>query len=864
MKKLLLFLLLLPTLVSAQWQQVGNTLQRTADTKKYRFNLGSPGFMYLYTQSQVDSIANTLLTGVGTSGYITEYVSTGFSRTLANSTIYNSPLVPSIGINTTTFNPVNPEALLVQSPSGSTSYNGIINIGNVNNYYQIKVKNTNAGTSASSDIVAEANDGSETTNYVDLGINSSAYTDGAVGIAHDSYLLNQGGALYLGTTSANSLNLFTNNNWASPALSITSAGSVLVNGSPIGGLPTNYPLLNGSFVLGNSIAYGYLNPGLYNFTTPLQSKYGISLNSLAVSATGIRFAYAQYSKNKSFCYSLPLLVGAPDFNNMRGTLSPTTAYYNTCMAGNRAVAALHFLNTIKLPYSGNFASVNPDFSFSTGTWAGAGSEAVLLDYGSRTYWYRHNDPNNATANLVFKASVVANETLTVSNVQGTAIVIGTWGTDGATNNWSRIQYAVDGITIGTYTPNGQTYAIGYPDGGTTDGLMNDAIVVTGLSDGNHIVVLTFLDGGKPSYIDYVGTLCSATASVAFPLYRMDMFHMSNGVNIGYNYPGGQTTGAILDNASNQVITNLQSTFPSYAIIRVQTNKYFSPETDATQTNSDGIHPTVYGDALIAKGIYDYISTNQIVGTSVPSFGGSFGSSTFSTAVNAPNFVTNNTATGNVVLANFSGSPGTGNLNGVSEYVLNNTAGTAKAQFAIGGNTHVWEFITDPAGTNDQRFVLYNGLTGTYAFTFDANGNYQVGGLGSLSLLTANAAFEIYKNGSYPYLSLSSSTATHGDIFSISNTGIVTIGANTLGLGSSFTYRGGAQATLVAGTKAVTVTGTTTSSRAYVTVVSQAGTFTTTVQYKGVCTANTVTVTAVTNAGATDATDTSVVNVEVFN
>lgn len=57
MKKLItIFLLFICSLSYAQWQQVGNTLQRTADTKSYRFNLGSPGFMYLYTKGQIDSL----------------------------------------------------------------------------------------------------------------------------------------------------------------------------------------------------------------------------------------------------------------------------------------------------------------------------------------------------------------------------------------------------------------------------------------------------------------------------------------------------------------------------------------------------------------------------------------------------------------------------------------------------------------------------------------------------------------------------------------------------------------------------------------------------------------------------------------
>ncbi len=66
-----------------------------------------------------------------------------------------------------------------------------------------------------------------------------------------------------------------------------------------------------------------------------------------------------------------------------------------------------------------------------------------------------------------------------------------------------------------------------------------------------------------------------------------------------------------------------------------------------------------------------------------------------------------------------------------------------------------------------------------------------------------------------------------------------------------------QTTLVSGTKAITVTGTTTSTRCFLTLDSQGGTVTTTIGYTCHCTANTVTITAVDATKATVTTDTSV-------
>lgn len=72
-----------------------------------------------------------------------------------------------------------------------------------------------------------------------------------------------------------------------------------------------------------------------------------------------------------------------------------------------------------------------------------------------------------------------------------------------------------------------------------------------------------------------------------------------------------------------------------------------------------------------------------------------------------------------------------------------------------------------------------------------------------------------------------------------------------------------QTTLIAGTKAISVTGVTTSSHAYANYVSQGGTVVAGTLV-AVCTAGTVTVTALTTANATSNLDTSVVNVFVTN
>ena len=114
----------------------------------------------------------------------------------------------NLGIGTTTFNGVNPERLIADAgATGNTNFqNVIVGKGNTNSYAQLNIQNSNAGTTASSDVVATADNGNESTNYIDMGINSSANTAGFFGGINDAYLYNLGQNLLIGTgTAAKSL-----------------------------------------------------------------------------------------------------------------------------------------------------------------------------------------------------------------------------------------------------------------------------------------------------------------------------------------------------------------------------------------------------------------------------------------------------------------------------------------------------------------------------------------------------------------------------------------------------------------------------------------------------------------------------------
>lgn len=103
--------------------------------------------------------------------------------------------------------------------------------GLYNTTFQLNVQNQSNGASASSDIIATADTGTDTTNYIDMGINSSAYSDAGFTItgALDGYLYVNGGHLAIGTQSNKDVIIHTNGTLAAnERMRIAAAGGVTI------------------------------------------------------------------------------------------------------------------------------------------------------------------------------------------------------------------------------------------------------------------------------------------------------------------------------------------------------------------------------------------------------------------------------------------------------------------------------------------------------------------------------------------------------------------------------------------------------------------------------------------------------------
>lgn len=101
----------------------------------------------------------------------------------------------------------------------------------LNGYTQFSIQNSNSGAAASSEYIAYNNNGTATTNYVTMGINSSGYTGtGSLNAAGYGFITTASTDLVIGTTGNNPIH-FVVNSGATDAMTIDTANSLNLGGA---------------------------------------------------------------------------------------------------------------------------------------------------------------------------------------------------------------------------------------------------------------------------------------------------------------------------------------------------------------------------------------------------------------------------------------------------------------------------------------------------------------------------------------------------------------------------------------------------------------------------------------------------------
>jgi hypothetical protein len=254
-----------------------------------------------------------------------------------------------LGIGTTSFDATNPEKLLVDA--GTTgSYNVISGKGNINNYLQLNIQNKSAGTSASSDLVATADNGNESINYVDLGINSSAFSNFTYPVLNginNAYLYATGNDFIIGNGTANKYLSFFTGGYLSTneRMRITSAGLVGIGTTA----PTEKLQVEGNIKLSGLNrallfdADGDPYAGIKNISRPgeVNELMLFSGNDIADSSGADRIRLATNEIHFATTAATTIInAGDPTSNYSNTTLVPTRMYIN--QLGNVAIGTTTF------------------------------------------------------------------------------------------------------------------------------------------------------------------------------------------------------------------------------------------------------------------------------------------------------------------------------------------------------------------------------------------------------------------------------------------------------------------------------------------------------------------------------------------
>ena len=277
---------------------------------------------------------------IATAGGITANAASTFNGTATVTTATNSALTVNNG------------------GTGTPLTNSVASFfGNVNSFSQINYQNLNAGNNASTDFVATADNGNDTTNFVNFGINSSTYNLGTFTItgANDGYMFSQSSNLAVGTgAAATSVKFF--------------QGGTLAANEVARFAPTTNNLLVGTTSDGAGTSKMRVN-GV------IESMSG-----------GIKFPSGQIQTNAATIYATTINLGtAPiqSFNYSFADANVTTASHISMLPNAKTTNTIVALGAI----TGGSAYTNGTYTnvpLTGGTGTGAVASSVTVSIGSVT------------------------------------------------------------------------------------------------------------------------------------------------------------------------------------------------------------------------------------------------------------------------------------------------------------------------------------------------------------------------------------------------------------------------------------------------------------------------------------------------
>ena len=267
-------------------------------------------------------------------------------------------------------------------------YTIIQSTGNANNYIQINNQNTNNGTNASTDFVATMDTGNTTVGYIDMGINSSGFTNGAgneLNYPGDGYLYVQGNAQ-------------------------TGSGNLLLSTS-----------------LANDIIFALNGQGSANEIARFNNAQSALLIKSLTASTNTTSGALQVAGGAGI--GGRLYVGTGIQNTVIGNVTPNTGAFTTLTATGNLIAGLSQFAAINSTPIGN---INP----STGTFTNINSTGNVIAQSAIFNSLQINGNETITGYLSVSGNVLASTVgasfLTASTVAVGNIAAVNFGNTGAT------------------------------------------------------------------------------------------------------------------------------------------------------------------------------------------------------------------------------------------------------------------------------------------------------------------------------------------------------------------------------------------------------------------------------------------------
>lgn len=217
--------------------------------------------------------------------------------------------------------------------------------GNANTYIQLVVTNGNSGISASGDLIITADTGNDTTNFLDIGINSSGYNQAAfnIGGALDAYMYSSNSHLLIGTASLKDV-VFHAGGTTATDRKLTINASAVAFANSVGLLANGSLGTSGQILASNGV-------GLY-WSTPS----GLFSNGTAYTWSAIQ----TFTTNTNFTANLNITTATVLIGNTTAanTVANTTVVGAFANVGGVANTILSTQINSTLGFSSNSSSIN--------------------------------------------------------------------------------------------------------------------------------------------------------------------------------------------------------------------------------------------------------------------------------------------------------------------------------------------------------------------------------------------------------------------------------------------------------------------------------------------------------------------------